>query len=39
VFPLMDNADWERAAAALRRLPDLRARLRRLERTDEDIPQ
>ena len=39
VFPLMDNADWERAAAALRRLPDLRARLRRLERTDEDIPR
>jgi len=40
VFPLMDNADWERAAATLRRLPDLRARLRRLERTDdEDFPR
>jgi len=32
VFPLMENADWERAAAVVRRLPDLRARLRRLER-------
>ncbi len=31
VFPLMDNAGWEKAAAALRHLPDLRARLRRLE--------
>ena len=32
VFPLMVNADWERAAATLRHLPELRARLRRLER-------
>lgn len=32
VFPLMDNADWERAAATVRRLPQLRDRLRRLER-------
>ena len=31
IFPLMDNADWERAAVLLRHLPDLRARLRRLE--------
>jgi UDP-3-O-[3-hydroxymyristoyl] glucosamine N-acyltransferase len=31
IFPLMDNADWERSAALLRRLPDLRARLLRLE--------
>lgn len=31
VFPLMDHADWERAAVLLRRLPDLRSRLRRLE--------
>ena len=30
-FPLMDNAQWERAAATLRHLPDLRARLRQLE--------
>jgi len=36
VFPLMDNDDWERAAAVLRRLPELRARVRRLERTDEE---
>jgi UDP-3-O-[3-hydroxymyristoyl] glucosamine N-acyltransferase len=35
VFPLMDNSDWERSAALLRRLPDLRARLRRLERSDD----
>ena len=35
VFPLMDNSDWERSAATLRRLPDLRARLRRLERPDD----
>src|SRR5690606_37811355 len=40
VFPLMDNDDWERAAAVLRRLPDLRARLRRLERNDdEELPR
>jgi len=32
VFPLMDNAEWEKAAATLRRLPQLRGRLRRLER-------
>jgi len=31
IFPLMDNADWERSAAVLRPLPDLRARLLRLE--------
>ena len=30
-FPLMDNADWERAAATVKQLPALRARLRRLE--------
>jgi len=38
VFPLMDNADWERSAAVLRRLPELRARLRRLERNDDEEP-
>jgi UDP-3-O-[3-hydroxymyristoyl] glucosamine N-acyltransferase len=32
VFPLMDNGDWERAAATLKRLPELRHRLRQLER-------
>jgi UDP-3-O-[3-hydroxymyristoyl] glucosamine N-acyltransferase len=31
-FPLMDNAQWEKAAATLRRLPDLRDRLRTLEK-------
>ena len=31
IFPLMDNADWERAAVVVRKLPDLRARLRRIE--------
>jgi UDP-3-O-[3-hydroxymyristoyl] glucosamine N-acyltransferase len=33
VFPLMDNAGWEKSAAMLRRLPQWRARLRRLEDT------
>ena len=32
VFPLMTNAGWERSAAALRRLPALRERIRALER-------
>jgi UDP-3-O-[3-hydroxymyristoyl] glucosamine N-acyltransferase len=32
VFPLMENAGWEKAAATLRQLPVLRDRLRRLER-------
>jgi UDP-3-O-[3-hydroxymyristoyl] glucosamine N-acyltransferase len=31
IFPLMDNADWERAAVVVRKLPELRARLRRIE--------
>ena len=31
IFPLMDNAEWERAAVVVRKLPDLRARLRRIE--------
>lgn len=31
VFPLMDNAAWERSAALLRHLPQWRARLRRIE--------
>ncbi len=30
-FPLMNNRDWERNAAALRRLDQLRERIRRLE--------
>jgi len=36
VFPLMDNAGWEKSAAMLRRLPQWRARLRRLEDTHEE---
>lgn len=38
VFPLMDNADWEKAAAMVRQLPQWRARLRaatKNDRTDE----
>jgi len=38
VFPLMDNADWEKAAAMVRRLPQARARRRattKTHRTDE----
>jgi len=31
VFPLMDNAGWERAGAIIRALPDWRQRWRRLE--------
>jgi len=31
VFPLMDNAGWERAGAIIRSLPDWRQRWRRLE--------
>lgn len=31
VFPLMDNAEWERAGAIIRRLPDWRNRWRLLE--------
>jgi UDP-3-O-[3-hydroxymyristoyl] glucosamine N-acyltransferase len=32
IFPLMDNASWERAAAVLRRLPQLRQHVRQLEK-------
>jgi UDP-3-O-[3-hydroxymyristoyl] glucosamine N-acyltransferase len=32
VFPLQENADWERVAASLKQLPSLRQRLRELER-------
>ncbi|MCP5264591.1 MAG: UDP-3-O-(3-hydroxymyristoyl)glucosamine N-acyltransferase [Burkholderiaceae bacterium] len=38
VFPLMNNPDWEKAAATLRRLPDLRARLRLLESLTKENP-
>ncbi len=36
VYPLMENADWEKSAASLRQLPQWRLRLRRLERTDRE---
>lgn len=31
IFPSMENAQWERAAAVVRQLPEMRKRLRRLE--------
>ena len=36
-FPLMENAQWEKAAATVRRLPDLRQRLRRIEQMSEEL--
>ncbi|MBC8119192.1 MAG: UDP-3-O-(3-hydroxymyristoyl)glucosamine N-acyltransferase [Burkholderiaceae bacterium] len=40
-FPLMKQSEWERTAAVIRRLPDLRSRLRRLEsgRDAEESPE
>jgi UDP-3-O-[3-hydroxymyristoyl] glucosamine N-acyltransferase len=38
VFPLQDNADWERVAASLKQLPMLRQRLRELERGAVSVP-
>lgn len=38
VFPLMDNAEWERAGAIIRRLPDWRTRWRTLEARFKDLP-
>jgi len=38
VFPLMDNADWERAGAIIRNLPDWRTRWRTLEARFKDLP-
>ena len=35
-YPIGDNAAWEKSAAALKRLPELRARLRRLEQGAAD---
>ena len=35
-FPLMPNAGWERAAATVRQLPDLRSRLRKLEQLSRE---
>jgi UDP-3-O-[3-hydroxymyristoyl] glucosamine N-acyltransferase len=31
IFPSMENAQWERAAAVVRQLPELRKRIRQLE--------
>lgn len=39
VFPFMRNRDWERNAALLRHLDDLRARIRRLEADRSDAGQ
>lgn len=36
IFPMMDNAAWERAAVVVRHLPDMRRRLRALERAAAD---
>jgi UDP-3-O-[3-hydroxymyristoyl] glucosamine N-acyltransferase len=36
VFPLQENADWERVAASLKQLPSIRQRLRELERLTHD---
>ena len=33
IFPMMDNAAWEKSAVVVRHLPDLRRRVRALERT------
>jgi UDP-3-O-[3-hydroxymyristoyl] glucosamine N-acyltransferase len=38
VFPLMDNAEWERAGAIIRKLPDWRTRWRTLEARFKDLP-
>ena len=35
VYPLQDNADWEKTAATLKQLPGLRERLRHLEKSNE----
>jgi len=34
-FPLMEQREWERAAAVLRKLPELRSRVRHLESSSE----
>lgn len=39
IFPSMENADWERAAAVVRQLPDMRRRLRRLEQQVREVAQ
>jgi UDP-3-O-[3-hydroxymyristoyl] glucosamine N-acyltransferase len=37
VFPLQENADWERSAASVKQLPSLRQRLRELERLTSSL--
>ena len=36
VFPLLENREWEKAGAVLRQLPQMRARLRELERLTKE---
>jgi len=36
-FPVSDNADWEKSAAVVRRLPELRSRIRQLERRFDEV--
>jgi UDP-3-O-[3-hydroxymyristoyl] glucosamine N-acyltransferase len=37
VFPLQENADWERSAASVKQLPSLRQRIRELERLTSSL--
>ena len=39
IFPSMENAQWERAAAVVRQLPELRKRVRRLEQGSQEQEQ
>ncbi|MGH1358355.1 MAG: UDP-3-O-(3-hydroxymyristoyl)glucosamine N-acyltransferase [Burkholderiaceae bacterium] len=36
-FPIMPNKQWERAAASIRQLPDMRSKLRQLEKISREI--
>ncbi len=36
-FPIMPNKQWERAAASIRQLPDMRSKLRQLEKFSREI--
>ena len=39
IFPSMENAQWERAAAVVRQLPELRKRIRHLEQQARQQPE
>jgi UDP-3-O-[3-hydroxymyristoyl] glucosamine N-acyltransferase len=39
IFPSMENAQWERAAAVVRQLPELRKRVRHLEQSSRQQPE